>query len=64
MEDIHYCKNASMMRQYDAAITAVAYLYKNEFQKETNCLIPCSFTEYQVIFSIKTLSLHITVPAL
>ena len=37
-----------MMRQYTDATTAMSNLYKNELQLESNCLIPCSFTEYQV----------------
>ena len=37
-----------MMQQYDDALTAVSFLYKNELKMETKCLIPCSFTEFQV----------------
>ena len=51
MENIPICSNVSMMKQYDDAITAVAWLYENELFEETKCLVPCSYTEYKVNFS-------------
>ena len=47
-----------MMQQYDDALTAVSFLYKNELKMETKCLIPCSFTEFQVKTSLKSLRLR------
>ena len=58
IEGMPFCQNVTMLEYYSNISSSFQLMFKNELLGETNCLIPCSFTEYKVSKSYVDIKLY------